>query len=562
MTERRFLRFTRALLSVRSPYFKSLFTKNSHGDYDEVEILDTPGDLVSLLIEYIYSNSCRLTKDNIDRVLAASERFQIPGLREYCAQYLNFGLKPENALGLLRYARSRNLPDLASLAHRYVTTHFHEIVLRSDEFYRMDARRLAEYLRDDFLNARSEELVFETVIKWVAVDSEKRIEFLPQLLRSVRFGLVSYKFLTEQVLPHPFIANNEKTQIALYEPSVFLAEAESKPAFEIDINDPLARPRIPNQILFALGGWSAGAPTNFIETYDARSDRWFLHVSEDAPPSSYHGLVVLDNKIYMVGGFDGNTHFSNTRVYDPTTQTWEEKACMYYPRCYVSVCELAGKIYALGGYDGRTRMRSAERYSPGDNQWELLEPMQRQRSDASACSARGKVFICGGFNGQEVLNSVEAYDPDARTWTYFRPMLSPRSGVSFVCYRGSLYALGGFNGFGRMNSSECYDFDTGHWQEIPPMHTARSNFAATVMEDLVYVVGGFNGTTTISNVECYDKTTDRWYDVGWMNINRSALAACVLTDPPNKREYSYLSKAQVPDLPDPSSSNNNTNTTK
>lgn len=32
----------------------------------------------------------------------------------------------------------------------------------------------------------------------------------------------------------------------------------------------MKRPRIPFEILFAVGGWSAGSPTNFIETYDTR----------------------------------------------------------------------------------------------------------------------------------------------------------------------------------------------------------------------------------------------------------------------------------------------------
>lgn len=36
----------------------------------------------------------------------------------------------------------------------------------------------------------------------------------------------------------------------------------------------IARPRVPHEVLFAIGGWSGGSPTNFIETYDTRADRW------------------------------------------------------------------------------------------------------------------------------------------------------------------------------------------------------------------------------------------------------------------------------------------------
>jgi hypothetical protein len=36
----------------------------------------------------------------------------------------------------------------------------------------------------------------------------------------------------------------------------------------------IACPRIQHNILFAIGGWSEGNLTNFIETYDIRADHW------------------------------------------------------------------------------------------------------------------------------------------------------------------------------------------------------------------------------------------------------------------------------------------------
>jgi hypothetical protein len=36
----------------------------------------------------------------------------------------------------------------------------------------------------------------------------------------------------------------------------------------------IARPRIPHDILFAIGGWLGENPTNCFETYDTRADRW------------------------------------------------------------------------------------------------------------------------------------------------------------------------------------------------------------------------------------------------------------------------------------------------
>lgn len=58
---------------------------------------------------------------------------------------------------------------------------------------------------------------------------------------------------------------------------VFLTLLDSRPGMEADLNDPLARPRIPFEILFAVGGWSAGSPTSFVETYDTRLIQYLIY---------------------------------------------------------------------------------------------------------------------------------------------------------------------------------------------------------------------------------------------------------------------------------------------
>lgn len=153
----------------------------------------------------------------------------------------------------------------------------------------------------------------------------------------------------------------------------------------------LARPRLPHEVLFVIGGWSGGNPTNRIETYDSRADRWINveHV-DNAGPRAYHGTVVIGYKIYVIGGFDGMEYFNTCRSFDPIKKDWKEIAPMHAKRCYVSTAVLNNVIYAMGGYDGHQRQNTAEKYEYKQNQWTLIAPMNCQRSDASACSLNGK----------------------------------------------------------------------------------------------------------------------------------------------------------------------------
>ncbi|XP_060819012.1 kelch-like protein 10 [Bombus pascuorum] len=539
----------RAILSAVSPYFKALFTNSLKGgktETTEVVIDSVPGKIFSLILDYAYTGTCNVNADNVEQLLPLADQFEVLGVVQICCQFLLQELRPENCLGIFKFARHYFCRDLEEKGRKYIRHHFKRILQESPEFKELTSKELEAILRDDELNVKNEEIVFEAVKTWIEHNVDERRPYLPRLLKCMRYGLMSYNFFTNNVLTWKIIEEDECCQQALAPANQYLKEQEAKlGSGEIDLKNPLAKPRIPYEILFAIGGWSAGSPTNFVETYDTRADRWFLSVSTDATPRSYHGLCTLNNLIYMIGGFDGNQHFNTVRCFDPVTREWRERACMYHARCYVSVCTHGGKIYALGGYNGRTRMSSGERYEPQRNQWEMIPPMHRQRSDASAAALQNKIYIVGGFSGREVLNSAEVFDVETNQWSYIHPMINPRSGVSLVAFRDSLYALGGFNGFIRLSSGERYNPNHSEdWHAVPEMFSPRSNFATVILDDMIFVVGGFNGSTTIAYAECYDGDSNEWYDASPMNLNRSALSACVIAGLDNAREYSYHGKAR------------------
>lgn len=55
--------------------------------------------------------------------------------------------------------------------------------------------------------------------------------------------------------------------------------------------------------------------------------------------------------------------------YDPKTDTWTMVAPLSMPRDAVGVCLLGDKLYAVGGYDGQTYLNTMEAYDPQTNEW-------------------------------------------------------------------------------------------------------------------------------------------------------------------------------------------------
>ena len=61
-------------------------------------------------------------------------------------------------------------------------------------------------------------------------------------------------------------------------------------------------------------------------------------------------MAVLNDTIYVCGGYDGNSHLSTVECYTIRTAQWNQVTSMTVPRCYVGACVLKGKLYVVAGY--------------------------------------------------------------------------------------------------------------------------------------------------------------------------------------------------------------------
>ncbi|XP_047370255.1 kelch-like protein 10 isoform X3 [Vespa velutina] len=538
----------RAILSACSTYFRALFTTTLHSrEKTDILLPGVTSEMMNLLLEYAYLRSLDVNRDNVCELLVTADYLSILGVLEICCEFLRQNLAPENCIGIMRFAREHFCKGLENDAYRYVMRHFVQVAQKSNEVLDLPIEELSRLIGADELNVKSEETVWELVLKWINHDPDARKGHIVELMQNIRLGLLNTQFFLENVKDHSYVVGNDACRPIIIETLKFLYDLEMITQKDGEIPTPeIARPRVPHEILFAIGGWSGGNATNFIETYDTRADRW-VKVEEVDPsgPRAYHGTAVVGFNIYVIGGFNGLDYFNSCRCFNAVTKVWREVAPMNARRCYVSVAVLNDLVYAMGGYDGYHRQNTAERYNYRTNQWSLIAPMNVQRSDASATTLNDKIYITGGFNGNECINSAEVYDPETNQWTMIAAMRSRRSGVSCIAYHGYVYVIGGFNGISRMCTGEKYNPTTNTWSSIPDMYNPRSNFAIEVIDDMIFSIGGYNGVTTIYQVECYDEKTNEWYEATDMNIYRSALSVCVIMGLPNVYDYIHKHRERL-----------------
>ncbi|XP_077553528.1 kelch-like protein 10 [Haemaphysalis longicornis] len=535
------------IMATCSEYFRALFESLCRRKArTEVVVPAVSKAAMDAIVQYAYKRVTWVGCDNVESVLEAADYLCIEGMKKDCTDFLQSIMAPDNCISIQRVARLYNCFELATKAYNFLMRTFVDVSKDSEELLCLGINDVEAILSDENLNVTKEETVWEVALRWIEFDPEHRKRHISRVLNCVRTGLMDTDFFVENIKGNKLVAEDESCRPQVIETLRFLYDLDVMVSNKEVPTPPFARPRLPHEVLFVIGGWRAGAPTSYVETYDTRADRWInVDIGDPCGPRAYHKCAVIGSDIYIIGGFDGEDYFSSVRCFNAETKQWRSVTPMHIKRCYVSVAVLDDIIYAMGGYDGRHRQNTAERFDYRENQWTLIAPMNTQRSDACATSHGGFVYVTGGFSGNECLSSAERYDPAVGQWTLVATMRFRRSGVCCVGFRDAVYAIGGYNGNTRLSTAEKYNPKTNTWSLLPNMNNNRSNFAVAVIDNLVFAIGGFNGESAINLTECYDPATDQWYEATDLNECRSAVAACVVSGLPNIRDYIHQQRENL-----------------
>ncbi|WHZ28348.1 MAG: hypothetical protein OJF51_003146 [Nitrospira sp.] len=249
------------------------------------------------------------------------------------------------------------------------------------------------------------------------------------------------------------------------------------------------KPSLGNMLNFAI--------TSSVEVYDPETDTW---TSKAPLPVGLHhvGIGVVGGRLYVVGGYRKSgfsvwNPVATVYAYDPSTDSWTERAPMPTARGALSVTEYDGKLYAIGGYDRKTNNAQVEVYDPVRNVWSTAASLPTPRDHLATATVGGKIYAIGGrIDGDyhQNLAVVELYDSSADRWIRVSDLPTARSGITAAVVEGKIYVVGGEGAAGTFSENEAYDQVRDTWQAMAPMPTARHGLGSAVVQGRMYVIGG------------------------------------------------------------------------
>lgn len=193
-----------------------------------------------------------------------------------------------------------------------------------------------------------------------------------------------------------------------------------------------------NNKIYVIGGSKHGGNASAIDVYDPITDTWTT--KEPMPFYRYSfGVGVVNDKIYKISSSASDLSANESVMeYDPITESWTQKAPMPIIRNGgIGVIVLDDKIYAIGGHDGdETRV-----YDPATDTWTIKTPMLRENAYFGTGVIDNRIHVIGGIAGAHETHDV--YNPETDTWTESLSMPTGRQYLEVVVIDQTLFAIGG-----------------------------------------------------------------------------------------------------------------------
>lgn len=257
--------------------------------------------------------------------------------------------------------------------------------------------------------------------------------------------------------------------------------------------------------IYVVGGFSKPSLSNVldyaisrsVEVYDPVSNNW--STTTPLPEGRHHaGIAVLNGTLYVVGGFTQSLLSVWKAVptiyqYNPNTAVWRELPQMPTARGALGVTVYQDRLYAIGGYDGERNTAAVEVFDPHTNTWSSAASMPTPRDHLAVVTAGSRIYAIGGrpnLDYSHNMKVVEEYDPESNQWQTRAKLPTARSGIAAGVIEGRIYVLGGESEKGTFATNEMYFPESDQWEAMTPMPTARHGLGAAVVDGRLYVISG------------------------------------------------------------------------
>ncbi|XP_068428933.1 kelch-like protein 41a [Clinocottus analis] len=540
----------RLILTACSPYFRELYFSADGKEMDTMEVVleNMDPNVMEAIVNYMYSAEIDINENNVQDVLAAANRLQIPSVFTVCVNYLQKGLSKKNCLSIYRLGLMLSSARLALAARDHIADWF-ETIAKDEDFLELTPPELFAVIGADTLNVEKEEVVFETLMRWIRKDKEKRVKSLEEAFDCIRFRLLPEKYFKEKVEKDDLIKSNPEIlkKIKVIQ-EAFAGKLPEKTKGENDeegeegtlpgyLKDKRRYGMYAKDMVLMINDTASVA-------YDTQENECFLAAMSELIPRNHVSVVSKNNILYVLGGLfvDEEDKENPLQCYlyqfDSLTAEWVALPPMPSPRCLFAVGECENLLFAIAGKDLQSdeSQDTVMCYDTKKMKWTQTKKLPTNIHGHCVVSENGLVYCIGGkADDNKATNKMFAYNHKRSEWKEVASMKTPRSMFGAVIHKGMIVVAGGVNEEGLIAACETYDFGTNKWSPFTDLPQERSSVNLVSCGGQLFTLGGF-AMVVNENKECapseiidiwqYEEDKKQWTGI-IREMRYAAGASCV-----------------------------------
>jgi uncharacterized repeat protein (TIGR03803 family) len=224
--------------------------------------------------------------------------------------------------------------------------------------------------------------------------------------------------------------------------------------------------------------------------------------------------AVLNNEIYVVGGYTATAVTGDVQIYNPATNTWTSGASLPTATGAAAAAVVNGELYVIGGSTTTSVTGAVWAYSPTTKTWTSKATMPTARNGLVAVVEKNIIYVIGGNSGGgNFISTVESYNPATNTWKDEASMSGTKDTPAAGLIGTTIVVSGGSNVPGSVTGdTEAYNATTNIWSSLTADPTERTGQCAAVISGLLYDASGYinNGGAATTVNESFTLSTDKW----------------------------------------------------
>ncbi|KAJ6660769.1 hypothetical protein lerEdw1_017395 [Lerista edwardsae] len=321
---------------------------------DKIKLSGLSPTILESLVIYTYTSEVQITKGNVQSLLQAADLLQFTSVKRACEQFLVRHLDIDNCIGMHSFAEYHVCSELEKESRRTLLSRFEE-VWKQEEFLETSSEKLQFILSRKNLGIWKEESAIEPIIKWIAYDANKRIEYIFDLISCLKTDLDEMYLRSAISLYKKCQLNEKKIRSLIYN--------------ALSLN-PKAVSTRSTAVMYVIGGYY-WHPLSEVHVWDPITNGWIQGTDMPDHTRESYAVASLGPNIYVTGGYrtDNIEALDIMWIYNCEADEWTEGCPMLNARYYHCAVTLNGCIYALGGYRKGAPTEEAEFYDPLKKKW-------------------------------------------------------------------------------------------------------------------------------------------------------------------------------------------------